>query len=255
MTISNKTFFTSLMVASSVLFVGCSHTNTSMASNQTQPATTEKHVNSDNLTKSESSKEVTTKQAAPVEKKVDSTVKTTTTKTESSNVQTKKVPVSSLTFHVEEKDNYTPESPSGWKPSPSSQFQVTIDGRGINSEEEGQGSIVVENKNTSHSTIYSLSGTIGNSLTPKYAEWKNDHILYVIMGYPYGTISKGGNLYELNIDTHDLTPVIDNLPKKEEIISVYKNSNNTFVYKKNVYEDDNFTKSHIVEGQVPEVQK
>ena len=105
-----------------------------------------------------------------------------------------------------------------------------------------------------HSTLYSLPETIGHSLTPKYAEWKDDHILYVIIGYPYGTISKGGNLYELNIDTHSITPVIVNLPEKEEIISVYKNSSKIFMYKKNVFEDDNFTKSHIVEGIVPKVQ-
>ncbi|MED1202368.1 DUF4652 domain-containing protein [Heyndrickxia acidicola] len=261
---SKKALFTSLIVASSVLFVGCAHTNTSVASDN--KVAVEKHTNSEDQTKSESSKEATAEQTAAVEKK-DNATKTTTARNHvtanqdkatkidtNDSVQTKKAPVSSLTFHIEEKGKYTPQFPSSWKTSSSSPYQAAIDGRGENAGEEGQGTILVENTDTEHTTLYSLTGAVANSQTPKFVEWKNNHILYVIIGYPYGTISEGGNLYELNIDTHALTPVIINLPKKEEIISVYKNSNNVFMYKKNVYTDDNFTKSYIVEGKVPEGQ-
>lgn len=250
MTISKTALFTSLMIASSILFAGCSQSDTSTASKQDQPAAAKQQVNSDDNAKPNSSQNAaaTAKQTEPNEKKADSTKQST-----SSNGQTNSS-AGSLAFNVEEKDKYAPQSPSVWKPSPSSQYQVTIDGRGEGASEEGLGTIVVANKATLHATLYSLPETTGKSLTPKYVEWKNDHTVYVILGYAFGTISKGGSLYELNIDTHSLTPVIANLPEKEEIISVYKDSNNTFMYKKNVYEDDNFTKSHIVEGKVPEVQ-
>lgn len=248
MTISKASMFTSLIIASSLLFVGCSNTTTSSNSNETKQAAAKSQVNEENKTKSAESQD---------EKKIDSPKPNTTSNTAkqdtSSNVQTNEKD-GSLTLKVEEKDKYTPLSPSGWKSSPSSHYQVTIDGRGQNASEEGQGSIVVENKTTLHATLYSLPETIGNDLTPKYAEWINDHNLYVIIGYPYGTVTKGGSLYKLNIDTHILTPVIVNLPAKEEIMSVYKNNDNTFMYKKNVYDDDNYTKSHIVEGKVPEGQ-
>jgi len=234
--VSKASLYTSLLITSSLLFAGCSAANTSTNSNKDHQATTEKQV-----TKSENHKN---------DKNEDSKSTTTTTKTNASKQNT----LSSSALITKEKDKYIPNSPSTWKLSPSSQYQVTIDGRGEESAEEGQGTIVVENKKTLHSTLYSLPETIGHSLTPKYVEWKDDHILYVIIGYPYGTISKGGNLYELNIDTYSITPVIVNLPEKEEIISVYKNSTNIFMYKKNVYEDDNFTKSHIVEGIVPKLQ-
>jgi hypothetical protein len=148
-------------------------------------------------------------------------------------------------FKVEEKRNFKPVFHSAWKTSPDSSYQATIEGRGDKAQEEGQGILVVQNKKTGVSKLFTLKGEYETQITPKYFEWIDENRMFVIVGPSYGTVSKGGKLYTLNISTNTVTPIIDDLKQGEEIISIKRTGYDEFIYEKHIYEDENMTKGHI----------
>lgn len=152
---------------------------------------------------------------------------------------------------VKEQKNYQAIFHNGWKSSPSAEQQATIDGRGEEAIEEGQGVLVIQNKKTNVSKLYSIKGELGTQITPKYVEWIDEDRVYVIVGFAYGTVSKGGNLYELNLTDNSVKPAIDNLKEHEEIVSIKQNTLGTFTYKKHIYDDDNVSVGHFEEGTLP----
>lgn len=148
-------------------------------------------------------------------------------------------------FKVEEKRNFKPVFHSAWITSPASTYQATIEGRGEKAQEEGQGILVIQNKKTGVSKLFTLKGESKTQLTPKYFEWIDENRMFVIVGPAYGTVSKGGKLYTLNISTNTVTPIIDDLKHGEEIVSIKRTGYDEFIYEKHVYEDENMTKWHI----------
>ncbi|WP_322555609.1 DUF4652 domain-containing protein [Sporosarcina beigongshangi] len=143
------------------------------------------------------------------------------------------------------------DSHSGWKTSPDHLQQATIDGKGENAIEEGEALLVIENLETSEATIYKLKDNSVAQNTPKYVEWIDENRLFVIIGYAYGTVTKGGQLYEMNIKDNTIIPVFEDLTEKEEIMTIKANDNGTFTYQKHVYHDDNYSEGHIEEGILP----
>ncbi|WP_313893664.1 DUF4652 domain-containing protein [Psychrobacillus sp.] len=143
---------------------------------------------------------------------------------------------------------------SPWKPSPIGKLQATIEGRGEQAAEEGIGFIVIENREKKEFVTFKLiEDREYNQYTPKAVEWIDEDRLLVIVGYAYGMVTMGGNLYELNIKDNTVTPIITNLTPKEEISSVTVNGDGTFTYKKHVYDTDNMeqSESHMEEGALP----
>ena len=66
--------------------------------------------------------------------------------------------------------------------------------------------------------LYIFDNTIGgfetlinpeNDLTPKYVKWVDDNTLAVIIGFGYGTVQIGGNLYTYNIKTKEKKQITD----------------------------------------------
>ena len=150
--------------------------------------------------------------------------------------------------------NYKATFHSPWKPSPSGKQQATIEGRGEQAGEEGIAFLVIENMEKREFTLFKLieDGEY-KQFTPKAVEWIDEDRLFVIVGYAYGMVTMGGNLYELNIKENIVTPIITDLTNKEEIASVMVNNDGTFTYKKHVYDTDNFeqSESHIEEETLP----
>ncbi|WP_391203119.1 DUF4652 domain-containing protein [Psychrobacillus sp. L4] len=150
--------------------------------------------------------------------------------------------------------NFKPTFHSPWQPSPSGKQQATIEGKGEQAGEEGIAILVIENMEKREFALFKLiEDREYNQFTPKAVEWIDEDRLFVIVGYAYGTVTVGGNLYELNINDNTVTPIITNLTKKEGIASVVVNDDGTFTYKKHVYDTDNMeqSESHIEEGTLP----
>ena len=81
-------------------------------------------------------------------------------------------------------------------------------------------------------------------ISPIFIEWADNKNLFVVIGSAQGTVSKGGNLYLLDVSTGKASSVLQTPDKKQQIMTAKKVGDNINL-KVNVYEDDNFDKSHI----------
>lgn len=156
-------------------------------------------------------------------------------------------------FDVKIETNYLAENHSGWKPSPDGTQQATINGRLEHASEEGEALLVVENMKTKEATIYQLRDNDLSQYTPKVVEWIDENRVFVIIGPSYGMVTRGGKLYQLNLKDNSVTPVIEDLTAREEIMSLTVNDDGTFTYQKHVYDNDdyNYDETHIEEGILP----
>ncbi|MCM3709611.1 DUF4652 domain-containing protein [Sporosarcina luteola] len=162
--------------------------------------------------------------------------------------------VSNELFEIKVGANYdiaNANSHSGWKTSPDGLQRATIDGKGENAIEEGEALLIIENLKTNKSTIYKLKDNIDAQNTPKYVEWIDENRLFVIVGFAHGTVTKGGRLYEMNVEDNTVIPVFEDLTDKEEIMSIKANDDGTFTYEKHVYIDDVFSEGYVEEGTIP----
>jgi len=168
------------------------------------------------------------------------------------NLQTVKE-ITPSQFEVKVETNYKADFHSGWKTSPDGLLQATIDGKGETASEEGEAVLVIENLETSVSTIYKLKDNELSQFTPKVVEWIDDNRVFVIIGYAHGMVTRGGKLYELNLKDNIVTPIIDDLTEREEIMSLTVNEDGTFTYQKHVYNNDdyNYDETHIEEETLP----
>ncbi len=137
-------------------------------------------------------------------------------------------------------DNSTVSFNTSWKSNKSGSYNACIEGKGSEGLEEGTGKIIIKGSQK----VYSFQIESNDKLSPKYLEWADDKNLLVVIGYTNGSVSKGGDLYILNIDTGDNEILIKMPSKKQQIISADKNGN-TVNLKVNVYDDDVYNKCHV----------
>lgn len=136
---------------------------------------------------------------------------------------------------------------SEWELSPDGTKRATLVGRA--KDFEGINVLVIEDLATKKFTIYKLKDeSIQN--TPKDLEWIDTKRLYVIVGYGFGTVTRGGSLYELELESHSTTPIVeyDASTSKEEIMSITSNGDGTFTYEKHIYQDDELNYGYVEEN-------
>lgn len=141
------------------------------------------------------------------------------------------------------KNNTKPTFNSEWINSNDNNLSACIEGKGPDIQEEGIGKIFIKNLKNNDMWSFKIKSKNKND-SPKYIKWCDNENIFVIIGNGFGTISKGGNLYKLNIKNLKLEEVYVSKNPKEEVISVKKNSN-ILEFDILVYEDDEFLKSHI----------
>lgn len=92
------------------------------------------------------------------------------------------------------------QSNTPWNSSPNKKFSACIEGRGPEGENDGIGTIYV--KEPVSGSVWMLND-LNNSdkYTPKFISWWDDENIIVVEGYAYGTISSGGSLYLVNVNT------------------------------------------------------
>lgn len=146
----------------------------------------------------------------------------------------------------EVKDEKQIEFNTPWQDSPNKKFKATIEGKGQYAIEEGIATVVIKEMENNKMMKYSII-PYEKQLTPKYIQWLDDENLLLIIGFPYGTITKGGDLYMLNIQSNNNYLVYDTKDKKKEVTSLQKINRDGKLDLKldlNVYDDDEFNKSH-----------
>lgn len=137
-----------------------------------------------------------------------------------------------------------------WRDSPDKKVSAAIEGQNIEGTEEGIHPIILRENNDQK--IYKLSFKDESiQYSPKKLQWLDDKNLLVIIGYGFGTITKGGDLFIVNIDTGSTYSVYKTQDDKKEITDVEKIVSNdgsiNLKLKLNVYEDENYLKSHMEE--------
>ncbi|PLS19039.1 hypothetical protein CVD28_01140 [Bacillus sp. M6-12] len=255
-----KTLMVTALVSSTLLFTACDATENEGKGTETAqaPSTQEKDKKESTSSIVTDNKETVAKEEETNVTKVEGNAKEATptptpTKTDNSKPPTTQVEKKKTVdlFNVEENKEYEASFHSGWKASPSAKKQATIDGRGEGAVEEGQALLVVQDKEKGYSNLYSMKESSNGQSSPKYVEWIDENRLYVIIGFAYGTVSKGGELYELNLRDHSLTPVITGLKDNEEVVSIKQDKKGNFIYEKHIYDDENLTVGHFEEGTLP----
>lgn len=134
-----------------------------------------------------------------------------------------------------------PKFSTPWITSTGGNNNACIEGTGEEASEEGVGKIFVKYKN---GDIYSFEIADNKKVTPRYIQWADAENLMFIVGSAHGTVSKGGNLYLLNVSTGKVSTILETPDKKQQIVSAKKSENNINL-KVNVYEDNEYNKSHM----------
>lgn len=168
----------------------------------------------------------------------ENTKKVEENKTENTKTQNKDIPKFSKT-QLDKNTKIQFNTP--WQSSQNQTYSACIEGKGENASEEGVGKIIIKNSKGEISS-FEISGN--TKISPRNIEWADDENLLVIIGSSHGTISKGGNLYMINVNTGETSLVLETPNKKQQIMSVKKSDNNLNL-KVTVYEDDNYNASHL----------
>ncbi|MEH7226104.1 DUF4652 domain-containing protein [Bacillus sp. JJ1566] len=131
-----------------------------------------------------------------------------------------------------------PDDPNEWILSPNGEKQVMIEGLG---EFEANGTIVL--KELTSNTIENIDFNHGLQWTAKKIAWYDNDSVLTTIGLVHGTVTRGGNLYHLNLTTLELTPILE-LPFKEEVAD-FSIEGNLLTYEVHVYEDDEMNKGYM----------
>lgn len=200
---------------------------------------------------------------AQTTKTVESTKETKqqeTVKTENKVIQdeTKVKKISEIinTPDIEKKEqSKLPEDLFGtpWQKSTNNNLSACISGKGEEAQEEGIGVIFVKDLSTNKIWTLELKNNEKRN-TPKFLKWIDDENLLVIIGYGYGTVSKGGNLYIINVKTGDINPVYGSSDKKKQILSCDLEGT-TLKLKMLIYTDDNFLNSNTESWKITSFNK
>lgn len=135
-----------------------------------------------------------------------------------------------------------PQFATEWIKSSDGSVSACIEGKGSEAKEEGIGKIVIKDSKN-NKTVFELKDK-SNQQSPLYINWWNNENLLVVIGSGYGTVSKGGNLYIINIKSGKSAAVVETKDSKKQVVNAQKD-NNDLKYEVAVFEDDNFVKYHM----------
>jgi hypothetical protein len=100
---------------------------------------------------------------------------------------------------------FKPSFNTPWEDSISKKYSATVEGKGAEAFEEGIGVIVLKDIKAGTQWSYSLLDNEQKQFTPKNLKWIDDENLLVVIGYGYGMVDFGGEVYFLNINTNEIT--------------------------------------------------
>lgn len=145
-----------------------------------------------------------------------------------------------LSFKLKQSSGYKVDFNSPWVKEAKSGLQACINGKGQYAIEEGLADLVIKDKN-GNIKVYELVGD-KTKYTPKKVKWIDENNLFLIIGFPYGTITRGGGAYILDLTTLKLGEVYTSNSTKQEVTDLNLNGK-TLELNMNIYTDDNFMNS------------
>jgi len=124
-----------------------------------------------------------------------------------------------------------PNDPNPWIKSPDGDRKVLLEGYG---EFESVGTIVL--RDLKNNTLENIDFNHGRQWTPKKIDWYDNDSLLMIIGYTHGTVTRGGDVFHLDLNSLELTPVIE-LPDREEVSDFTKEGKHLY-YEMFVHDED-----------------
>lgn len=139
-----------------------------------------------------------------------------------------------------------------WKTSANELLSASVMDKGSEAQEEGIGKIGVKNNKTKEMWQFSVVED-AKQYSPKYLEWWDDENILLIYGLGFGTTTRGGDLYLMDINTGKVTLIYSTNSKAAEVTKASR-VNNDIQLLINVYDDDSFMteKSHRESGIIKE---
>jgi hypothetical protein len=128
-----------------------------------------------------------------------------------------------------------PDFATPLKNSPNSKISVCLEGKGSEAREEGIAKIFIKDS-AGNAWQLSLSDA-KKQTTPMYVDFIDDDNLIVVIGNAYGTVSLGGNLYMVNVNTGKSALLIDTKNNKVQVTKASKVSGG-IKYTEAVYDDN-----------------
>lgn len=132
-----------------------------------------------------------------------------------------------------------PDFGTAWKKSPDGTLEVSINGKGAKAAEEGIANLIFSRKKDSALWRLSLTDNDTKQFTPMSVEWYDNERLLVVVGLGYGTVTAGGDLIVLDVNSGkavNLYPVNSN-DTKQQVVSAVR-TDNTIEVALRIYEDD-----------------
>lgn len=135
-----------------------------------------------------------------------------------------------------------PEYATAWKKSPDGSLEISISGKGVKASEEGIADLVVSRKQDSALWKLSLADNEIKQFTPMFVEWFDNENVLTVVGYGYGTVTAGGDLILLNVNTGTAYNVYpeNSMDYKNQVVNVVK-ADDTIELTLRLYDDDSMT--------------
>lgn len=223
-----------LLISNITVLTGCSKKQSESENNK---VTVNKNIDKENdTTEKENSKEENETEKSNEDTTTDSSKGTDDKKTKEQEDKIKFVK------HELSKDSKASFN-TQWEKSIDSKLSACIEGKGPDGIEEGIGKVYVKNSSSQENWYLELAAS-GKQISPKVdLEWIDNENIAVIVGLGYGTVSMGGNLYKINVNTGKTEVLYDTKSEKKQVISL-KKVHNKLELNILVYDDDNFNKNH-----------
>lgn len=126
--------------------------------------------------------------------------------------------------------------------SPDNKRNALIYGKGSEMTEEGYSKVILQDLAKNEYYIIELNDKKAQ-LTVKEITWRNNNNILAIVGMAYGMVTRGGNVYDLNLDTDELFLVYKTKDKKTEVTSIKRGDEFHYILNINEYTDDNMMES------------
>ncbi len=127
-----------------------------------------------------------------------------------------------------------------WVTEPKSGLQASVEGKGEFAIEEGLGKLIIKDKKGTFK-VYELVGD-NSKFTPKKVKWIDENSLFIIIGFPYGRVTRGGGAYILDLKTLKLGEIYFDPSIRNEVMDISFNGKD-LTLKINTYIDDNMNVS------------
>lgn len=133
--------------------------------------------------------------------------------------------------------------------SPDNKRRAMIYGKGYEIQEEGYSKVILQDLIKDEYYIIEAND-IGKQITVKSVLWKDNNSILAIIGMAYGTVTKGGNLYNLNLNTKEISLIYETKDKKTEVTKIEKINDGEYYIFLNEYTDNDLTKSKTYQEKI-----